>query len=697
MLRNLYTPYFVFALHVLVLLCFHAFGFTGHYGYDDMQYAQLANDLTLGQMDFGDHFSYRWPIVGLTALAYSIFGVSDFASAVPPMLATIGILWVVLVKLRSKGTTTVSIGLSLTLFAHWFLFYSDKLMPDIYVALAVVLLLAIVHSQRYGSGKKRPLWMALGFAAALLFGFMAKGSVVLILPLLVFWAIPDLWKKRNVRFWIAAIAASILFFVGYFGLVYGITGDAMQRFKAIGSNSYLNKCSYDAQPLHYVLERIGYKFYNLFIERGLFVGFAVIGAYFLQGRKQLKGNTQLLFFAGSAVVLFFSCNFMTISPTSYNPMCLDVRHYFFLVPLAAIPAAMILGEFLKSGKNGTLLFVFMLLAAMWCTLLDVSFALKLYLPIAVILGIFAFWEKSRQFGWVFALLLAIASLVKPMENINYANAVGYQEQKHFVEKHLLSNQDPLLVVTDHVQARLGNYYNGFDTTSPIQFVAFRDFKNDSSDQRKKVLLLNSHTQYLAKLAPNDLPYYARNIHPENELLQSDPVYHMELYALTTVQEPKRAEEPFFSSQLTFDSDKPSTGWKYTSTELVERFETEDQKMNMVQKVTTYSATFNAQLGMLAPANTKQVYVNASLKCLVLKESTAKLVVSVENEDGTVYWDAVDVNKYVPAYDNWFTVGIDATLNYNPFENQEIKVYLLNENNEIIYIDNPTISFYTMEL
>jgi len=40
-------------------------------------------------------------------------------------------------SLKEYGNTTIFLDLSLTTLSTWFIFYSDKLMPDIYVALAV--------------------------------------------------------------------------------------------------------------------------------------------------------------------------------------------------------------------------------------------------------------------------------------------------------------------------------------------------------------------------------------------------------------------------------------------------------------------------------------------------------------------------------------------------------------------------------
>ena len=82
----------IFMLFVGVLILYHVFGYIGHYGYDDMQYAKLANDFKNGIIDYSDHFSFRTTLLVLTSLSYSIFGVSDFASSLPAILISILIL-----------------------------------------------------------------------------------------------------------------------------------------------------------------------------------------------------------------------------------------------------------------------------------------------------------------------------------------------------------------------------------------------------------------------------------------------------------------------------------------------------------------------------------------------------------------------------------------------------------------------------
>ena len=78
-----------FLLLIIVIVFNHFFGYVGHYGWDDMEYARLAKDWADGNFDLSlNHFTYRWTIIGFTGLSYKFFGMSDFASALPSMIVT---------------------------------------------------------------------------------------------------------------------------------------------------------------------------------------------------------------------------------------------------------------------------------------------------------------------------------------------------------------------------------------------------------------------------------------------------------------------------------------------------------------------------------------------------------------------------------------------------------------------------------
>ena len=97
---------------------------------------------------------------------------------------------------------------------------------------------------------------------ALLFGFLSKGTIVLIIPVLVYYIILDVVFKRDLKFWRYFLISGSVILVFYFFIIWLLTGDFIKRFEAIINNSYVNLCSYDKQPFGILLERISFGFFE---------------------------------------------------------------------------------------------------------------------------------------------------------------------------------------------------------------------------------------------------------------------------------------------------------------------------------------------------------------------------------------------------------------------------------------------------
>ena len=275
----------ILLLAVLALFANHFFGYIGHYGYDDLHYAKLANDLSNGLVNLNDNYTFRISLIALTSLSYKVFGISDFASSLPSLLITSLILFLVYYVLRNSGRIALITGLSLTVFSQWFLFYSDKLMPDIFVAFAFMLALFILDNYMFRNNGKNPFLHALLFALSLLFGLASKETIVLILPLLIYLFVVDFILKRDLRFWLYSVITGLALLCLYFGTVWILTGDITTRFKAIAAGSYLNQCSYDKEPLIILLRRISYEFIGLLCNSGIITAFVILLSIFFQKQK----------------------------------------------------------------------------------------------------------------------------------------------------------------------------------------------------------------------------------------------------------------------------------------------------------------------------------------------------------------------------------------------------------------------------
>jgi len=677
--------YFILLTFIILIILYHLVGYTGHFGFDDLHYAELAANLLHGSVNFEDHYAYRFPVILFTSIFYLIFGISDFSSSLPALMIAITILVFVFNMLREHGYKAIFIGLSICTFSNWFLFYSDKLMPDIYVALSVIWALAIIHRYKYKSDKSKTALFSFLFAFSLLFGFMSKGTIVLVLPLLLFLIITDIFKRRDLKFWVYSGISGIVLLAFYFFVIWIFTGNVMKRFELIADNSYLNLCSYDQQSLRILLKRIFLGFFELSIFQSLATGFIFVLAILFQrkGLRYFSLNDSFSFFLVSAVILFLSSNFMTISAKAYAPMCLDPRHYLFLVPVASIPAARIIADFIKTKRFAVQIIIALICISIISFFLQGNTFWKLYLPLSGLFLVYSFTGISKQLQQVFIFLFAAILLLVPVEMISYARKVEYKEQRQIVVEQLLKNKQDCTIITNEVQKRLLIYYSSFNKDETRRFLSFEEFKADTANNGKILMLLNEHTRYLSGLQLNDLPYYARNISPANELVFENKEPDITIYAMRQFPIPEQTETILISTFNDFESEPPF--WKQNDQDLSGEIKYAGAKSN---KVSEFSSTFEYSLDSLLWPDTPDILIRCSLYCYAQDKTDAKIIVSLENSDGTYFWKALEMNRYLKAYSYWWPLTFEVSVQQKDLKNASLlKVYVLKSDNPDVYIDN----------
>ena len=675
----------ILLFHVLALLGYHVFGYIGHYGFDDLHYARLSNDLLHGVVDFSDHFTFRFTLLALTALSYKILGISDVASSLPALAITLVILVVIYRILKDKGNIALSAGLSLTLFSTWFIFYSGKLMPDIYIALPVVAAVAIVYHQRHVQSTSRQTLYAFLFGVVLLVGFMAKETIVLFAPLLLYYLVSGLVVKRNRTFWISALVSGFLMLLVYFLVIRLLTGDWLQRFMAIAGNSYLNLCSYDQQSTRILLRRIAYEFFSMSLNQSLLTGYLFLVPLFFRRNLSgfLKQNEFMAFYAVSALILLLSSNFMSISLTSYSPMCLDPRHYLFLIPVAAIPAALVISGYVreKSFKTGILLSLYAVTLISFFT--GSGTFRTLYLPLSILFTLYLPVKARPAYQALFMVAFTVILMIQPLEMVRYARQVGYPEQKAVVVKLLADQQGDCVVVTDPVQKRLGEYYSGFSREPGVVFQSFEEFDPDAGTGRKQLLLLNGYTQYLSGMQEHDLPYYARHISSGNRLVLENSERNIRLYEMLEFSVPGEPDNLLLHTSNGFEEPLPL--WRWNENDLSGDIRHAGSRS---AKVVEFSPAFSYPLDSIPCDSPDRLWVGGSVQVRFDDRTSAKVVVAVDDAGGTYIWKALDVNSYIKAYSNWWPVPFEFILSCSEIrKNSYLKVYLWNTDGRMGHIDN----------
>ena len=672
----------ILGLHLLVVALFHAFGYIGHYGFDDLQYAEISANLLKGIVDFEDHFTFRFPVVLFTALSYKTFGVNDFASSFPSILMSMAVVFLVFQMLKKQSLLVLSLGLTLSTFSYWFLHYSDKLMPDTYVALAFTAALYFMSRYKFELHSKKPFKYGFLLALSVLFGFMSKGTIVLILPLLGFHFINDLIYKRDQKFWLYSAISGVLLLVAYFGLIGYLTGDVAKRFSSITQNSYLNQCSYDQQSITILLKRISFEFFQVITFKGMMVSIIpLVAILFSRGsKKYFKSNTSFSFFLSSAAVLLLSSNFMSISVNSYIPMCLDPRHYLFLGPALAIPSAHILSDFLLDRKLRFQIIISSIL------IVCISYLIQpepnmMYLASACIFVGFGLLNLGEFKSTLFALLTAFSLLIYPSNMISFSKSLGYGKQQQIVKDYLLSQDQEIYVITDHVQTRLARYWSGYSDSSSVRFIDFRTFNVDTLQDKKKYLLLSNYSQILSSLSSYDLPIYAKYISSYNNLIINNKDIGVSIYELNETYSDLAKDKPVFYAFTDFEKD-------------TEFFNIHDETLtdkvsksgSHSAKVGKYSTSFSIPLDSLKSNN--KILVSVSINVQYYDQTNAELLVLVEDPTGAYQQNRMPLKKYLKAYSNWWGIDYEVVINLSDVKpNSKLSIFIFTNDEEVGYLDD----------
>lgn len=681
----------VLALSIVVLMTYHFLAYFGHYGYDDLHYAKQSAQLLQGIVDYNDHYSYRIPVLFLTSIFYFLFGINDFSSSLPALVMSSGIVAMVYWILKDQEVYTLVIGMALCIFSEWFLFYSDKLMPDMHLAFFQFAALSIVY--RYNFLDSRQIYMphAWSLGLALFLGFLTKESIILLFPVLIYFVIIDLSRKFNFKFWLWSILSFVCLFTLYLLALKYITGELFKRFETIFSNAYLNLCSYDQQSSIILTKRILGDFFQMLISQGMAIGLIIVLAAQLKniinvGKPQLDSSN---FWIVSSLLLALSFNFMTISPTAYSPMCIDPRHYLVLIPVSAVASAPILFQFFKFRKYRIELTSLAFLVCLYSFFNDLNGFSKLYLPVFLLFFIVSLTPpKTNQ---IFYFILAFTGLlcIKPIDSIAYARKVNYNKQKKYFKELILESQSNCVLITDDVQSRLASYYQSFQE-SDIELMAFEEFKFDSSDTRKKFVYLNAHTQYLSGFESSEKTFYLKDIHLHNKLIFEDPELNITLYEM----DDHSLEEEKITSLLLSKNDfeKAEAYWIQDNADLSRQQAYSPSNSN---RIAEYSATFLLPLDSLDLSQAKTIVVDFQLNMLSHEKTDAGLILSVESQEGVYHWESIDPNHFVKAYSNWWTVNKRSEIQANEIKsNSVLKVYVWNPKRQEIYIDDFQIGLGT---
>jgi len=638
------------SIFVLILIN-HLFFFSGYFGFDDIVYSQLSTDIIKGNYSLMDEpFAYRWTTIFPTALAYIFFGNSDFSRAIFPIIISILIALISLIFLKERNNKIKIISILLTFSSYWFFYYSDKIMADIYVAFSFVSAFAIVYYYKFYK-KEQTVKYAILLSLSLVFGFMSKGTIILILPVIGVVFINDIVKKENIKFWLYSVIFSGILLVIYFVIIKIVTGTYLMRFYLIESNSYFNQCSYDQLPSINTIKRISYQLIINFIETGLFVpiifGVSLLTKDRIQNIFSTHRKSSYIFLISLFAII--SANFMTISATAYIPMCIDIRHYLFLIPILSIGGSV--GLFCFVNQKNTNIFIPFLFTTLAVFSAFAGYYFYLYFFFGLVSILIIILKIKNK---VSIVLFSIIMLLIPFEIIISGYNAKWNEQKTEINS-IISTNNNIAIITNDAEKHIINLYSDFDTLQ-IKTYNFREIENINFSNYSKIYWVSYWlTEYYTGLDYFKLPLIIR----DND---STLNYYYNSKSLQIVNQAKPIVffNNFENSKGNWNNNKNIIEPQGFSSTLIENIN--DITLDSLNRFMRLSVDYNSK-----------------------NMSTAQLVLSLDVNGENIIWKSVQLSEYYDVSKLWNKAILETKI--PNIENGTIKAYVWNTNLDSLLIDN----------
>lgn len=486
------------ALFLIQFCFFHG----GYFGYDEMWYSKIAASVVSGEFTHFHLYCFRYAMILPLALLYKIVGINDFSNFLFNLIQHWIVVYIILQLLQSYSARIKWLAILYYSCLPIITLYIEKPMPDIVVMTGFSMMVYGYYQVKFLNiehSRATLLWFIIG--AILL--FLAKETFLIFYPIFLFLAAYDLfYRKSHTYFWKWTTLILTVFIGFYFLANYLWFGDALKRVHTISAFSYVHDCSYDHQPLSVLIKRVYYELWFAFIRNAILLPIIFLP---LIWRKSMTSAFSFLYGCWLASMLL--ANFMTISYTSYVPLCPDPRHFMFAFPIGACVFAIGL-EYVR--KN-----IFLLLFAVVTSLLMLfvsvinHFEITWFLFIPLIAGlILMYLERPNESVAIICLGMLSMYVVHAL----YNDKTNYKDQKKLPQFILNNAKEKSLVVTDAANVNISNYIGKFDTTM-VTFVDYEAFDTISKSQfQKEYLIMNGMTMYLANQEWEELPEFAKTAH-----------------------------------------------------------------------------------------------------------------------------------------------------------------------------------------
>lgn len=654
--RNKLINFALLLFYFSLLIVNHFLGYTGPFGFDDIEYARLGYLIFNGQPDWTNPFIFRFGIVVLNGIFQYFFGINEHIAAIYPLLISLGILIIVFSHI-STGWLGKLIAGALLLASPWMLFYTDKISADIPIAFFILLSISILYKYRFYVDYKKGYLYGILLALTLFLGLLTKETIWFLAPFLAVLFCKDILRKAHYKFWLSTISIFLVFIFVY-SLWQKIAFNGwFYRFTLITENSYQNICSYDKQPFLVVFNRVAYQLWTYLLKESSFIVpivflMAIMNRNFFRNMFS-KENFWLL----ASVILVLSANFWTISYNSYYPLCIDVRHYLYIFPVLAIAVAQ---NYQKLTTNRSI--VVIAITAVLVLLFSNHLELKklAILNTSIILAVFLLMLAFGKYRNQILLLLVILPLFNLFNQIKVAQNYKYFQQKEVAVK-FLKDKKNIVIYSSETQKRIFNYYLGFENKNKLDIAPYHFFTKLEPGYH----YWNYHLLSLS----NELGSIPAEI--ESVSTKENAIYTSDIIKIYKWNTPTISSEEFeLNSSNLWENKKANK---------------ESHLMNVDDE---YSPTFRKVLDHTI----KNIYISSTWWLTNKSVKDATLVFSVEEKGKLLFYKGYSLKTDQAAVNNAYklfkNVNIEAL---NIKDSAELKVYIWNNFKTQLKIDDAKIN------
>lgn len=469
------------------------YGNFGLNGFDDTYYMENAAQLASGKHPFlSEAFGWRWLPIFLLSISYRIIGVGDLSTAIP--FVFIFILLLLSTYYLARNVTnhyTAMLAVALLLSYRWLAYYADKAMPDILLALIITGTISLYYRYRFRADMSA--WKAgIGLAILLMAGVLTKELIVFMFPLGLHLMVRDIYNQRLRIFWIYTGIFTVIFVFLWLLLCYYITGDAFYRWHILQENGPVNSCMYYGESSAVIMKRIGYEMWLSWTGSG--AGMIVLGGMVTAGKIVWKKNEQdigLGYLSAVYIIMVPMVIFGSVSLQFYSPLCTDVRHSFFVLPVGAILSARLFTDFLRRKTVAIQVFLTLILCIVCGIVAGARSTWYLYLPVLIFCLIWSLSVVKQKLSIYYGCLLLPLLFAGPAYTLYRESQNGYAMQKAKLIKLINHKEWRGCMIASDALRNFYVYYTGYDPHPALTPIPYRRYNESLADSCEAVYFLYS--------------------------------------------------------------------------------------------------------------------------------------------------------------------------------------------------------------